>query len=267
MKILITGANGYLGSLLCEYISQQNEIIPTSHSSIKNFIKMDITNLNNINCVLKFYSPHVIIHNAAISNIKKCEVDKKLAFLTNVIGTKNIVTSANNIGASVIFISSLASQNNKLVYGKTKSMAEYYVRRSIYGYEILQLSMLFGLSPNTTNHRPFNKILYNYINKIAYTYDNYWKFQPTYTLHLVNIIIDILRYKLLNRTLPIVVDKSCTMYEIAKDIIGKDIVNEGKIYNNRDDVYIDNNILKYNNLKTMSYNDMIKHIRLEFEIQ
>ena len=57
------------------------------------------------------------------------------------------------------------------------------------------------------------------------------------------------------------------MYEIAKDIIGKDIVNEGKIYNNRDDVYIDNNILKYNNLKTMSYNDMIKHIRLELEIQ
>ena len=127
--------------------------------------------------------------------------------------------------------------------------------------------MLFGLSPNTTNHRPFNKILYNYINKIAYTYDNYWKFQPTYTLHLGNIIIDILRYKFKNRTLPIVVDKSCTMYEIAKDIIGKDIINEGKIYNNRDDVYIDSSMLKYNNLKTMSYNDMIKYIRLELGIQ
>lgn len=86
-------------------------------------------------------------------------------------------------------------------------------------------------------------------------------------MHLVNIIIDILRYKLQNRILPIVVDKSCTMYEITKYIIGKGIINEGKIYNNRDDVYIDNNILKYNNLKIMSYNDMIKHIRLELGIQ
>lgn len=267
MKVLITGANGYLGSILCEYISQQNEIIPTSHSSVNNFIKMDITNINNVNCVLKFYSPEVVIHNAAISNVQKCEVDKKLAFLTNVIGTKNIVTSANNIGAGVIFISSLASLNNKLVYGNTKSMAEHYVRNSIYGYEILQLSMLFGLSPNTTNHRPFNKILYHYANKIVCTYDNYWKFQPTYTLHLVDIIIDILRYKFKNRTLPIVVDESCTMYEIAKDIIGKNIINEGKIYKNRDDVYIDSNILKYNNLKTMSYDDMINRIRLELGIQ
>lgn len=81
MKILITGANGYFGSLLREYISQKNEIIPTSHSSINNFIKMDITNLNNINCVLKFYSSHVIIHNAAISNIKNVKLIKNYHFL------------------------------------------------------------------------------------------------------------------------------------------------------------------------------------------
>ena len=74
-KVLITGSNGLLGQKLVEQISSLNDIslIATSLSSNKIigidnlvFDNLNITNQTNVNYILDYYCPDVIINAAAM---------------------------------------------------------------------------------------------------------------------------------------------------------------------------------------------------------
>lgn len=160
MKILITGANGLLGSNLCSIYSKNNEVIATSNtkptfSNCFNY-KLDITKPEELILIEKI-KPYLIIHCAALVNVDYCEEHPEEAELVNTIGTKNIALAAKKSGSYLIHISTDAifdgqkgdyseidKPNPINIYARTKLEAEKevqsigdnyaLVRTNIYGW-------------------------------------------------------------------------------------------------------------------------------------
>src|SRR3989344_9384563 len=147
MKILITGANGLLGSNLCLIYSKNknNTVYATSKELIdipycKNY-KLDIT-VNEDFILLEKLKPDIIIHCAALTNVDYCEEHPEEAEKIISLATKNLAEQANRLGSYFIHISTDAvfegekgdytelDQTNPInIYGKTKLNAEQYIQK------------------------------------------------------------------------------------------------------------------------------------------
>ncbi|WP_374488832.1 sugar nucleotide-binding protein [Zoogloea sp.] len=263
MNILITGARGYLGSLLSASLAKQHQVVLTSHTAEKmsGVATLNVTDRSSVFDQIVSAKPNIIIHAAAIANLSKCEAEPEFAISVNATGTLNVVQAANEVGARVIFISSLAACNPNLVYGRSKLIAEEYIHTTDAGFEILRLSMAFGLSPNTSSHRPFNKILDSALSDTPQIFDNSWRFQPTYTEHLIDVVDTLLSQPFQGRQLTVTVDKDCTMYELACDLLGSSLAHPGSLYAGREDIRVDPlNLIKHG-LPLMTYDEMLQKIR------
>jgi len=113
MKILITGAGGYIGSRVCYELMKDHEIIP-----IDNFYSSQIESINgnkilNIDirdrkAMEKLMPFDCIVHLAAISGVQDCEKNPDLAYEVNVLGTLNIAYLSRKYKIPLIFASSMA---------------------------------------------------------------------------------------------------------------------------------------------------------------
>lgn len=134
---LITGGSGKLGRRIKKNYFFKNSFLPSSR-------ELDITNKKKIFNFFFKYKFNIIIHCAALSNMEKCEINKKKAYKINVDGTKNLVEACKKFNKNLkfIFLSSDAvypckkgnyKENHKLksynYYGKTKILAEDKVKK------------------------------------------------------------------------------------------------------------------------------------------
>jgi dTDP-4-dehydrorhamnose reductase len=221
MKILLTGASSYLGARLYFDLQQSFDVTGTyNHSPLsKKFIQLDVTSSESVTKCVTESKPDVIIHVAANANPRWCEANPELAYALNEKATKTIVAAANVIHAKIIFVSSFAAFNPTNVYGKTKLISEDHVKQTKNGYNILRPSLIVGFSSNTTNDRPFNRILKNLDDHTPAIYDTSWKFQPTYIGHISAVIQQVIEKNIWNETLPIAVPEVKSRFDIAKDIL------------------------------------------------
>jgi dTDP-4-dehydrorhamnose reductase len=72
MKLLITGASSYVGARVYFDLSKIFEVVGTYHSSklSEAFIKLDVTNKEDVGKVLEREKPDIIIHLAANASSK-----------------------------------------------------------------------------------------------------------------------------------------------------------------------------------------------------
>lgn len=153
MRILITGANGQLGSDCLSILSQnaENDVIGVTRQDF------DLTNYTATFNYISGMKLDVIVHCAAYTNVDKAEIYPEQCFAVNVTGTKAIVDACKESGTKLIFISSdfVYNTNNRLipedellspanVYGKSKMIAEQYIQENIDNYFILRTSWLYG---------------------------------------------------------------------------------------------------------------------------
>jgi dTDP-4-dehydrorhamnose reductase len=111
-NILITGANGLLGSSLCRLFDKSNVFCYGKN-------ELDITNRKQLLDIFKEVRPDVVIHAAANTDVEKCEIDAESAYQTNVMGTQNLVDSSILNNALFVYISSTG------VYGDYKHVGGY----------------------------------------------------------------------------------------------------------------------------------------------
>jgi dTDP-4-dehydrorhamnose reductase len=100
MKVLITGGSGDLGSALVRRFERDNEVYAPTHS------EMDVTNVEEVEYVIRGYDPEIVIHTAAMIDARKCEENWQQAQLVNVKGTLNVAMAARKQYAKIIHISS-----------------------------------------------------------------------------------------------------------------------------------------------------------------
>ena len=220
--ILITGASSYAGSRIYFDLKDKYHLIGTyfsNHLSDK-FLKLD---LSDKEAVIKFFEekmPDVIVHVANFPSPRSAVNNEEKFTKLNENSTEYVVEAANNIGAKVVFISSQAANNPDNIYGQLKVKSEEMVKEVKAGYLVLRPSLMVGFSPNTTNPRPFNRILDCLDDRsVTGEFDTSWKLQPSYVGHLSQAIDRAIQQNLWNKTIPVFVNEVVTQFQLAHDIL------------------------------------------------
>lgn len=269
LKVLIIGASGYIGAALFKQLATVHEVVGTYNTKrfFPELLNLEITSKESVHNILTKERPDVIIHAAAIPSLSFCEYNPEQALLINAEGTQNIVESANSIGARIIYLSSLGAVGPITQYGKTKLLGEKYVKQTAAGFDILRLSMVFGLSPNIANDSPFGKIIRTLKTGIPICYDATWKFPPTYLSNISIISGLLLKQEPKNEITTIAIPELKSKYEIASDVLrpfGKVVKpNYAEIIGRRQEELPKPNEFK---LSICTYSDMIQALISELNV-
>jgi dTDP-4-dehydrorhamnose reductase len=82
VKALLTGGSGALGA---ELVRQLTDCEAPSHT------ELDIRSPKALDHWMSLVSPDVVIHLAALADVRRCELERGLAWQINVLGTRNVV--------------------------------------------------------------------------------------------------------------------------------------------------------------------------------
>ena len=172
MKILITGANGFLSHFLIEKLRIKNKIYKVD------LPKLNILNFQKINKFIQKSKPDLIIHTAAAKGANKSNLDPKTFIDVNASGTLNICESMRlNKIKNLVYISSCSfyKRNNKEIhenspidnntpYGFGKYLGEQIINYYSNKYSFNSIS----LRPNliTGNRLKEDNLFYSIINEV-----------------------------------------------------------------------------------------------------
>ncbi|ULJ69938.1 dTDP-4-dehydrorhamnose reductase [Wielerella bovis] len=152
IKYLITGANGQVGSQLVAQLQSKAEILATDRDTL------DITDKQAVLQAAQTFRPHFIINAAAHTAVDKAESERDLAHAINCTGAENLALAAQNVGATILHISTdyvfdgkgetpyretdpVAPQS---VYGETKLAGEIAVQAACERHIILRTAWVFN---------------------------------------------------------------------------------------------------------------------------
>src|SRR6185503_10069742 len=161
MKILITGANGFLGYyLVVQLLEKDYSVIatgkgecrlPFTHDIRFQYLSMDVTDPFNVHDVSENIKPDVVIHAGAMSKPDECEMDQMKTYLVNVEGTIQLLINAEELKCFFIFLSTdFVFDGEKGMYkeddaprpvnyyGRTKLEAEETVKEYAFDWAIVR---------------------------------------------------------------------------------------------------------------------------------
>ena len=194
-KVLITGGTGFLGSHITKRLVDSVESITIVTTDIRqqttlkalgvdidkiNLVSGDIRDFDFIRLLFNEYEFDTVFHLGALSEVKKCQPDPKLAFDINVGGTINVLEACRMYGkvkAVVVSSSDKAYGSGEVPYVETQSLngvgtyeatksATDLIARSFYpNYDVhvvvTRCSNLFG-----GGDMNYTRVIPNNINKI-----------------------------------------------------------------------------------------------------
>jgi dTDP-4-dehydrorhamnose reductase len=220
MKIVITGANGQVGTTLQSVLSEHTLILV----DLPDF---DITQPNVVQKLVDL-KPDIVIHAAAMTNVDACTKNPRLAYLVNGFGTQNMALVCLHSGAAMVYISTnevfdgtatepyheYAQTNPINPYAQSKLIGEQIALRLVQKLYIVRIAWAFAKGGN------------NFPAKIIRAADRHGKLSvvtdevsnPTYTPDLAQAIKKLIMtghygtYHLTNEGI-------CSRYEFALEIL------------------------------------------------
>lgn len=202
MKILVTGANGFLGQHLCFYLLHKGfNVIATGRGDCRIeektklvYENITLTNEEEVEKLFSRHQPDAVIHTAAMSKPDECHVQRETCILNNVTATKYLLEKANPdthfIYLSTDFIFGEGGPHAEDAvpaplnfYGESKLQAEQLVQASgllaaivrpvfIYGpsWKGMRPSFLHWVKNNLEQQKPI-KVVSDQLRTPTYVYD------------------------------------------------------------------------------------------------
>ncbi|MBO3699611.1 NAD(P)-dependent oxidoreductase [Roseivirga sp. E12] len=169
MKVLITGANGLLGQKLVKLILDKggDDLIATARGANRlpypesgyRFDQMDITDQAQVDEVIDKYSPDVVIHTAAMTNVDQCETEREDCWKQNVDAVDFLIRACERNASFLLHLSTdfifdgedgpydeEAAPNPISYYGDSKLAAEKLLLESGIKYAIARTVLVYGIA-------------------------------------------------------------------------------------------------------------------------
>lgn len=203
MKVFVTGVGGQLGYDVINELKRRGYEAFGSDIAESANIKLDITDKNAVETVLKKIQPDAVIHCAAWTAVDAAENEenKEKVYAVNVTGTRNIAEVCKQLDCKLIYISTDYVFNGQgsepwqadckdfaplNYYGQTKLEGELAVAELLDKFFIVRIAWVFGL-----NGKNFIKTMIN----VGKKYDivrvvNDQIGTPTYTYDLARLLVD-----------------------------------------------------------------------------
>lgn len=164
MKLLITGANGFLAQHLCIFFAAKgfevhgtfrNQTILQQNPTIQ-YHYLELTDVSSLVILINKLEPTIIVHAAAMSKPDECNNNQEACIKNNVEVTEYLVDAAQKINAHFIYLStdfifgengphSEMDQPDPLnFYGTSKLMAEKLVKTTLTKYTIVRPVFIYG---------------------------------------------------------------------------------------------------------------------------
>lgn len=226
MEILITGANGQLGTEL-RYLLDEEGISYTGTDTQD----LDITDEKAVEAYFKKNRPLIVYHCAAYTAVDAAEEEpgKSINYNVNVIGTENIARAAESVGATLIYISTdyvFNGTNDQLYteedspdpqneYGRTKMAGELAVSSIMTRYYIIRTSWVFG--------KYGKNFVYTMLN-LAKSHDHLNVVddqvgRPTWTRTLAEFMLFVIKKSPSYGLYQLSDDNFCSWFEFAEEIL------------------------------------------------
>jgi dTDP-4-dehydrorhamnose reductase len=209
VKVLITGANGMLGSALCRIYYDQHEVhaLHRDEGCFTNCsadYSLDLINTRKVEELFNLIKPDLVIHCAGLTNVDTCEKEPGQAYDLNVAVTENIARFCSD-KTKMVYIStdqvygkaddhSETNRNLQPVnqYGKTKLQGEQKVEELCNNYIIVRTN-IFGWNVKHGRVSSAEWIYNSLINGDRITLFTDYTFSPIYTNSLGEAILDLVK--------------------------------------------------------------------------
>ncbi|MBI4596953.1 MAG: dTDP-4-dehydrorhamnose reductase [Candidatus Omnitrophica bacterium] len=160
MKILVTGADGMVGSALCPELRRcGHELIPTDLAPLTPGTQvLDICDAAAVRAAVEQAKPALVVHLAAATDVDRCEQEPSLAYRVNAAGTEHVISACRIGKARLLYMSTAGvfdgekltpyvetdAPNPVNVYGRSKLIGEHAVSQYRGRHQIVRASWMVG---------------------------------------------------------------------------------------------------------------------------
>lgn len=164
MNVLITGATGLLGRYLISGKDASDDITAlyfgayaVKDSDRVGYVQCDVQHKDSLEKIFSSNKVDVVIHAGGIANVDFCETQYEIAYLSNVVGTQNVIDLCLAHGSKMVFVSSNAvfdgndapykesdAPNPVNTYGKMKLECEGRVAAAFEDHLIIRPILMYG---------------------------------------------------------------------------------------------------------------------------
>jgi len=235
MKIIVTGANGMLGSDICPVLRKKRHVVFEADINIASNesrqLFLDISDFASVEKLINNIKPDKIIHLAAETDVDKCELNPEYTYRVNADSTENIAEICKRKAITLVYISTAVvfggekdspyletdEPRPQSVYGKSKLKGEEAVRALLKKYFILRAGWMIG---GVEKDKKFvAKILRALESKDSLDVVNDRFGSPTFTKDFARCLADLISttdyglYHMVNE------GGGCSRFELAKKIV------------------------------------------------
>lgn len=225
MKVLVTGAQGMLGSDLCPLFSQEHSVVETDIE------EMDVRDPAQVLRWSAEVAPDLIVHLAAATDVDECERNPDLAYATNAIGTRNVALACQQVGAALVYISTISVfdgtkcepytefdvPNPQSHYSRAKFAGEQAVQSLLSRYYIVRAGWMFG--GHTQDKKFVAKIIALAQSRPSLNIVDDKFGSPTYTVDLARGLLDLIETDLYGVYHMVGTGGYCSRLEYARAIL------------------------------------------------